>query len=480
MIASAARPTRRAWTALAIAVLAVCALVVGGRGVAAAATGVVAAAPAADAHLAGTPASLRMVFVAPLEAHFLVLEVWEHGRVTSLPGRIDPTNPQAAIAAVGRSAGPPGQAWVRYRVLTADGHVFGGAYPVEIGIGGPAAKAPAPLVSSGGAWLTGLGRGLVLAGLVVALGLVVLRWGVAAPAWREGGLVGPGRPDDREGFRARTLGALTRGAGTWWMAFWTALALWTAGALLMGLGLWWWLGVGPSGLGTLIARTRPGHAVAGLVVLAVLAVLVSAATRWRSDALRPELGTGWGAALGIMSGAGLVVMSWQGHASDGTDVAINIGADAIHAIATAAWIGGLVGLLVLVVTPAQGLAPGDRVRLLAGAVVRFSALAIVSVTILVITGTYRALAELSSLSQLVTTGYGRALTVKLAIFAVMLAAGGYSRIVLHPRLERTALGLDPDERGASRALQTSLRAELGLAAALLVAVAVLVAMTPPG
>ena len=74
-------------------------------------------------------------------------------------------------------------------------------------------------------------------------------------------------------------------------------------------------------------------------------------------------------------------MSWQGHASDGTDVAINIPADAIHAFATAAWIGGLVGLLVLLVTPAQAyLAPGDRVRLLAGAVVRFSALAIASVT----------------------------------------------------------------------------------------------------
>jgi putative copper export protein len=137
-------------------------------------------------------------------------------------------------------------------------------------------------------------------------------------------------------------------------------------------------------------------------------------------------------------------------------------------------------LLVLVVGPAQILAADDRVRLLAGAVVRFSSLAIASVTVLVITGTYRALAELSSLAQLVTTGYGIALTVKLGIFAVMLAAGGYSRIALHPRLERTALGLDPDERGASRALQASLRAELALAAALLVAVAILVAMTPPG
>ena len=173
-------------------------------------------------------------------------------------------------------------------------------------------------------------------------------------------------------------------------------------------------------------------------------------------------------------------MSWAGHASDGTDVVINIGADALHGIAAAAWLGGLVGLLILVVGPAQTLAEGDRVRLLAAAVVRFSSLAILSVAVLVVTGTYRALAELDSLSQLVTTGYGIALVVKLGIFAVMLGAGGYSRIVLHPRLERAALGLDDHDRGASRALRTSLRVELALAAALMVAVGVLVAMTPSG
>jgi putative copper export protein len=72
------------------------------------------------------------------------------------------------------------------------------------------------------------------------------------------------------------------------------------------------------------------------------------------------------------------------------------------------------------------------------------------------------------------------LTVKLVVFAVMLAAGGYARIVLHPRLERAAVGLDPDDRGAGVALRTSLRVELTLAAAVMVAVAVLVALTPPG
>ena len=72
------------------------------------------------------------------------------------------------------------------------------------------------------------------------------------------------------------------------------------------------------------------------------------------------------------------------------------------------------------------------------------------------------------------------LVIKLGIFGLMLAAGGYSRIILHPRLERAALGLDPGDRGASRALRTSLRVELGMALALMMTVAALLAMTPAG
>ena len=53
-------------------------------------------------------------------------------------------------------------------------------------------------------------------------------------------------------------------------------------------------------------------------------------------------------------------------------------------------------------------------------------------------------------------------------------------MIVHPRLERTALGLDPSDRGAAEALRVSVRAELVLAAALMVSVAVLVSLPPPG
>jgi copper transport protein len=63
---------------------------------------------------------------------------------------------------------------------------------------------------------------------------------------------------------------------------------------------------------------------------------------------------------------------------------------------------------------------------------------------------------------------------------VLLIGGAYNRLVAHPRLERAALGLDPDDRGASSALRVSVTAELALAAALMVSVAVLVSLPPPG
>jgi len=462
------------------ALVAVWLVVLVGAGAAVASGGPVGTEPAPGAYLRGGPSALRLQFSAPLEPYFLVLQLWQDTRVSSLPARIDPTDPDAVIATVPRNLAPPGTAWVRWRVLTGDGHVSGGHYAVEIGRASSVSPPPPALTSPFGGWIAGIGRLLVLVGLVAALGLVVLRWGVAGPAWQAGGVVGPGRPDDRSAFRDRTMSTLATGARTWWHAWWGALAAWLAGALMIAVGTAWWVGDGVSGLGVIVAHTRVGHAADALVVAGLCAAAASRLLRGRAGADTANPPLGWGVAMGVWAAAGIGLMSWVGHASDGTDVTINIAADALHGVASAAWLGGLLGLLVLVVGPGQRLAEGDRVRLLAAAVVRFSSMAIFCVAVLAITGTYRALAELSSLSQLVTTEYGIALCVKLGIFGVMLAAGGYSRIILHPRLERAALGLDPHERGASRALRTSLRVELALAAALMVSVAVLLAATPPG
>ena len=86
---------------------------------------------------------------------------------------------------------------------------------------------------------------------------------------------------------------------------------------------------------------------------------------------------------------------------------------------------------------------------------------VAAVVLLVVTGVYRALAELPSLASLWTTSYGVALLVKLIVFAVMLVLAAWNRLALHPRLERAALGLGSAGPGDGMgALRSSVRAEV--------------------
>jgi putative copper export protein len=177
---------------------------------------------------------------------------------------------------------------------------------------------------------------------------------------------------------------------------------------------------------------------------------------------------------------GAVLLSWSGHAASGTDATLGVAIDVLHGWATAAWLGGLVMLLALGLPLLGRMAEGPRLALGAGIVVRFSSVAVAAVVLLVVTGVYRALAELPSLASLWTTSYGVALLVKLIVFAVMLVLAAWNRLVLHPRLERAALGLGSAAPGDGiGALRTSVRAEVALGAVVMLAVAVLVGLVPP-
>lgn len=434
------------------------------------------AEPAAGARVSAAPDSVRLVMPTRVEEEFLVLRVEDpEGRVVSGPPARDERDPRAVIAAV--DAPGEGPLTVTWRVLSRDGHAAGGTYRIGVGTGPGTPETGSPARSDHGV-LPVLARLLALVGPLGLVGLLALSAGVVGPAVRAGGIVIPGEGAAvAEGFRVRAGAALEGASRNWWRAWWVLVAVAAAGVALLPVALLRVIGEGPGELGTLLGQTRIGAAWWAQAAGLVIAVAAGLAVGRRHVGRTPD-GDGVAALMGAGPLLALAAISWGGHASAGGDATANIVIDLLHSTATAAWIGGLLGLAVLVVPAVARLADGDRVRLAAAVVVRFSALALAAVAVLVVTGVYRALAEVG-IGDLLDTGYGRALLVKLALFALLLVGGAYNRMVVHPRLERAALGLDPGDRGAAAALRISVRAELAVAAALLVSVAVLVSLAPP-
>jgi putative copper export protein len=111
------------------------------------------------------------------------------------------------------------------------------------------------------------------------------------------------------------------------------------------------------------------------------------------------------------------------------------------------------------VVPREGVPP----EVIRAAARRFSKLALASVLVLAATGAGRALAELSAVSQLWTTGYGRSILVKTGLFAVLIGLGSMSR-------SRVLGGVDR--------LRRLVFVELVLVLGVVVAVAVLTSLRP--
>jgi copper transport protein len=189
--------------------------------------------------------------------------------------------------------------------------------------------------------------------------------------------------------------------------------------------------------------TRFGLAVAVATVVAALGTAAAAITTVEPRAA----GVAW--ILGLLL---LPAPSFAGHALDPGRPRIELVVDILHVVAAAAWFGGLAQLaFVLRHDPDSG--------------GRFALLAVGAVVGLAATGVARALSELDSVSQVWSTGYGRLLIVKTALLGALVSLGWINRYRLLPR---RAFG----------ALAETVRIELVLLSALVVAVAVLTDTRP--
>ncbi len=340
---------------------------------------------------------------------------------------------------------PPGP--VTVRVLSTDGHATRMTVDRTSVIGASDRDPVSALI----------GRGVLLAALSLLVGFAVVRHHVVERG-RENPIRPPGTRHEAGALTVREVPVIV------WRV---VLAVGVVAGIVVVVATLDRLDVGVSSVGTFLAGTRLGV----VLVLQVLAVVIACAVLARSSS------TGLTATVvGAACGIALLAMSAIGHATAGSDPVLGFVFDGIHTLASAVWLGGLIALVVAVGradTASQAALPT-----VASIVVRFSAVALICVGALVVTGVYRGLAELPSVSSLTSTWYGVTLLVKLGVFALMLVVASYNRFVIHPRLERAALDLADDDRGAAVLLRRSVRAEIVLALVVLATVTVLIA-TPP-
>jgi copper transport protein len=144
-------------------------------------------------------------------------------------------------------------------------------------------------------------------------------------------------------------------------------------------------------------------------------------------------GSGGGAAtaatvIALLLAAGLVVTpGLSGHAS--VSGPVSIVADAAHVQAAAVWTGGLAFVVLALV-----LSRGKRWELAATAVPRFSTMAVVAVSVLIVAGAVNGYLQVRAWRGLWDTEYGVLLLIKIGLVLPLLALGAYNNRFAVPRL----------------------------------------------
>lgn len=189
-----------------------------------------------------------------------------------------------------------------------------------------------------------------------------------------------------------------------------------------------------------------------------------------------------GPALGLVGAsvaAGLLAtLAWAGHAV-GTDQSMrpfHLTADALHLLGAGLWLGALVPLLLVLGRARTSRAPAWQ-ALAVIATRRFSTLGVLAVVTLVVTGLINAWFLVGSFPALMDTSYGRLVSTKMVLFAIIVSIAAFNRLKLMPGL--TAGGNRDDmSQAALERLCRNVIAEICLGAIILAIVGGLGTMPP--
>ncbi|QNE76140.1 hypothetical protein F0344_17285 [Streptomyces finlayi] len=299
---------------------------------------------------------------------------------------------------------PDGTYTVAWQAVSADSHPVAGAFTFSVGAPSDTTVA----LPSGGA-----GDGLVgtlygIARYAAYAGFIVLAGGAAfvLACWRRGA-------GERPLQRLVVRGWLTLTAAT--LAMLVLRSPYTGSGELSDV-------FDLNGLQAVL-DTKPGAALVSRLLLLgaaalFVAVLFGGYARREDETERKDLT--FGLAIGGTVVAAGIAGTWAlaEHASTGIQPGIAMPVDVLHLLAVAAWLGGLVTLLVaLYRTPSVE----------SSAVRRFSRVAFVSVVVLAATGIYQSWRQVGSWSALTGTQYGQLLIVKAALVALLVGVAWISR-----------------------------------------------------
>jgi len=371
----------------------------------------VSSEPAANSHLASPPTRVRLVYSEPIEGKLAkVTIVPATAAPIVLRAGADPRDVHAVIAPV--DALGPGSYKVEWRVVSADGHPVDGTFSFTVGdttVSAPAAPLtppqpaqPAPReepevwgpAAFGAPIIPAMLRGAGLGALMAATGLLLFMAGAKPNAAQRGD--------------ARVRSATT------------AFAI--AAPVLLGVHLVTWL-----------INTSPDLKFDPAWAASALTTTVGQIELWRVGLTILALWAWWLARrtrLALAFAAGAVVVSGAvGHPA-AIAPAWAVPAKAIHLLASAIWLGGLLWLLI---RPA-----GDDLLLLVEDANRVSSRALWAVIAIAFTGVVQTRLFLDSWSGLVTSAYGLLVLAKTAGLLVLVAFGAYNRQRVMPRLTTAA------------------------------------------
>jgi copper transport protein len=166
-----------------------------------------------------------------------------------------------------------------------------------------------------------------------------------------------------------------------------------------------------------------------------------------------------------------------GHAASHSPSGLLSGSDAIHLLCMCTWLGGLVMLVLALPIATRALVAEDRAPLMAAVVGRFSRMAMIAVTLLLLSGIVNSIILVASFDALWETAYGRLVLAKIAVFGALVSLGAFNQRRMLPQLRAAATRGDAAGRTAAL-FRRAVALEVGFALVVLGVTSVLVATNP--